>query len=295
MYKSLSVIIVNYNTAEILKDCINNLLSFNEPLEIIVVDNNSPDNSVAVIQENFPQVKLIANKENVGLAIASNQGFKISTGDYVLYLGSDAFPKKGDLQEMIGYMEAVPEIGGATAKLVLRSGKLDMDAHRGFPTPWASFTHFSNINKLFPRSKLLNQYFLGNLDLNTPHEIDLCISHFLLLKRKVIEDLNGWDEHFYIFGEDVDFCYRLKQAGWKLMYLPQWEVLHYKGASAGIRKDTQDITKATLEIKKAMRKRSVEAMELFYKTHYYKKYPKLISYIVLAGINLMGKRRDKLN
>lgn len=291
MNKKVSIIIVSFNTSGILKDCLNNLKDSYDPLEVIVVDNASSDNSAQVVKEEFKWVDFIENSENVGLAHASNQGYNRATGDYILYLGSDAFPDPGTISGMVKYMEIHPKVGAATAQLVLRDGTLDMDAHRGFPTPWAALTHFSHLNKFFPKSRILNQYFLGHKDLDTPHEIDMCISHFLLVRRNAIDQINGWDEDYFVFGEDVDFCYRLKQAGWKIMYLPQWQATHYKGPGTGIRKTSADITTVSKDIKLLARRKQTEAMEIFYKKHYSNKYPKFVTAFVLAGIKILSKIR----
>lgn len=132
-------------------------------------------------------------------------------------------------------------IGIATVALRLRDGMLDMDAHRGFPTPWASLTHFSGLSRTLPHSPFFNQYFLGGRDSTQPHEIDLCISHFLFVRRTLFDAIGPWDEDFFLYGEDVDFCYRTKAAGYKIMYLPQFTVTHYKGASVGVRKQSSEI------------------------------------------------------
>ncbi len=209
-----------------------------------------------------------------------------------MYLGSDAFPKPGVLEGMISFMEADKKLGATTAKLVLRNGSLDMDAHRGFPTPWAAFTHFSKINRLFPKSAFFNSYFLGRSNMTVPHEIDLCIAHFMLVKRQVQNEVGLWDESFFVFGEDVDMCYRIKKAGWKLVYLPQFEVLHYKGFGIGIRKESKDISKASLETKKRMKRETTRAMKLFYEKHYTKVYPKSLTKIVLFGIDILSRLRS---
>ncbi len=286
----LSVIIVNFNTKGFLKECIGNLRCEKPGLEIIVVDNSSTDGSFAMTQKEFPEVILIG-RENKGLAAGYNRGLEKATGDYVLFLGADAYPKGEVLQGLTHYMETHPEVGIATPKLVLRNGVIDWDCHRGFPTPWAAFTHFSRLNRLFFKSKVFNQYFLGYLDFETSHEIDLCISHFMFVRRSVFEKVGLWDEGFFVYGEDVDFCYRVKEAGWKVMYLPQWEVLHYKGASVGIRKETEDIAGASKETKNRMRSETVRAMKLFYQKHYTSKYPAIVNRLTLLGINLLSKLR----
>lgn len=289
--RKVSAIIVNYNTKDILLDCIKNLQnSEHTDLEIIVVDNGSTDGSYEAVKENFPEVKAIKS-ENKGLAAGSNLGYSNATGDYILYLGSDAFPKENTISGMVEYFEANSSVGAATSKLVLRDGTLDMDSHRGFPTPWAAFTHFSKLNKIFPKSKIFNQYFLGWEDMSTTHEIDLLISHFMMIRRETLEKVGPWDETFFVYGEDVDMCYRIKQAGYKIMYLPQFETLHYKGASVGIRKQSQDISKSSKETRMKMSKERTKAMRLFYKKHYATEYPSFVTGFILFGIDLLEKIR----
>lgn len=295
----LSAIIISFNTKPILDDCIQNLLSISEKIksrvdmEIIVVDNASTDGSCELVKRAYPNVKLIQNKENSGLSVASNQGAAFSDGDYLLYLGTDAYPTHEAVVGMIEYMESDPTVAIATTPLKLRDGKLDMDAHRGFPTPWAAITHFTRLNRLFPKSRLFNQYFMGYTNMSEPHEIDLCISHFMLFRKKVLDELGGWDEDFFVYGEDVDICYRTKQAGYKVVYLPQWETLHYKGVGVG-RKGALDVKTASnrsSKTRKRMRMESVRAMRLFYEKHYKDTYPRWLTSIVLLGISLMGKLR----
>lgn len=294
----VSAIIVNYNTKDILRECLENLSqvkkALNTPeLEVIVVDNASSDGSVQMVKDDFHDVILIET-ENRGLAAGSNRGLVRATGDYLLYLGTDAFPSAETIEGIVQYMEENREVGVATAKLVLRNGESDMDAHRGFPTPWASVTHFSKLNRLFPRSKLFNRYFLGWHDLDQAHEIDLCISHFMLVKREVFDKVGKWDEDFFVFGEDVDLCYRVKKGGWKIMYLPQWSVLHYKGVTVG-RKESKDIktqANSSSATRKRMKQETTKAMRLFYKKHYESKYPKIVTTLTLLGISFLEKLRS---
>lgn len=293
--KKVSVIIANYNTSEILNGCLLNLKQIRSSeyaeMEIIVVDNASPDDSVEMMRTQHPDVLLIEN-ENRGLADAYNRGFARCTGEFVIYLGTDAFPKSGVISGLVSYLEQNPEVGAATPKLLTRDGKPDMDAHRGFPTPWAAITHFTKLNRFFPKSKIFNQYFIGWEELDKPHEIDLCISHFMILPRRIQEQVGPWDTTFFLYGEDVDMCYRIKQAGFKIMYLAQFEAIHFKGASVGVRKETADITKTSPEHRKKMRKKSVESMKIFYKKHYSKKYPPFVTGIVLWAIDVMGVLRS---
>lgn len=282
--KRLSVIIINYNTKDILEKCLENLrLLFSNKSkgsnEVIVVDNGSKDGSAEMIKKKFPEVILIES-ENVGLAAGSNLGLKKTSGDYILYLGSDAFPEVGSLDGLMDYMEKDAVLGVATCKLLTRDGKYDMDAHRGFPTLWVSFTYFSKLYKLFPKSHLFGGYFMEYENFEVPHEIDLCISHFMLVKRKVFEKVGEWDTRFFVFGEDVDFCYRVKEADFKIMYLPQWTCLHLKGATIGLRKESKDVTKASPETIKRMKIVRAQARYLFYEKFYSTRYPKLFLWLI---------------
>ncbi|MCB0062727.1 MAG: glycosyltransferase family 2 protein [Caldilineaceae bacterium] len=288
---NISVAIINYNTCSLLERCLENLLTHSETDEILVVDNASEDGSAAMVAQKFPTVKLLPLPENRGLTVASNLALRETNGRYLLYLGADAYPERGVLTGLAAYMDAHATVGVATAELRLRSGELDMDAHRGFPTPWASLTHFSGLSRLFPRTKQFNSYFLGHEDLTTPHEIDLCISHFMFTRRSVVEEVNGWDEAFFLYGEDVDFCYRVKEAGYRIMYLPQFKVLHYKGASVGIRKQSRDITTASPATQLRMTALTTEAMARFYRKHYRQQYPWLVNVLILGGIRLLGALR----
>lgn len=293
----VTVVIVNYNTKEFLKRCITNLYGEGsyENLEIIVVDNSSTDGSLVMVKKEFPNVLTISSPNN-GLACAFNQAFKkVPITDYYLLLGSDAFPKKGCIKCMVSYMQDEKDVGIATAKLVLKNGELDMDAHRGFPTPWTAITHFSRLNKIFPNSKIFNKYFREYEDFNKPHEIDMCISHFMMIRKSVQKSVGEFDESYWLYGEDVDYCYRVKQAGFKVMYLSNCESLHYKGVTVGVRKESKNITKATPETKKRARKASVDSMKIFYNKHYSKKYPKLVTYSVITGINLIALVRNKIS
>ncbi len=291
MRSTTSVAIINYNTAPLLLKCLENLQRLGEATEILVIDNGSTDGSATMVTRDFPTVKLIALTENRGLTVASNIALAAATSEYLLYLGSDAYPQEGVIRGLAQYLDERPTVAIATAELRLRDGRRDMDAHRGFPTPWASFTHFSGLNRLFPRSKRFNQYFLGERDLQRPHEIDLCISHFMFTRRAVINAIGGWDEDFFLYGEDVDLCYRVKAAGHQIVYLPQFQATHYKGASVGVRKQSSDISTASNETKLRVTKLSTAAMALFYQKHLSAQYPRFVNFCVLQSIRFLGSLR----
>lgn len=289
----ISIIIANYNTRDLLDKCLTNLNAECPVCDVIVVDNASTDGSADMVAQKYSHVILLAKDQNLGIAKSYNLGLQRATGDYILFLGTDAYPTNNTLVELATYLDKHPEIGIATCKLITASGGLDWDAHRGFPTPWAALTHFSSLNKLFPKSRIFNQYFLGYEDLTKPHEIGMCISHFMFVRKQVFEKVITWDERYFVFGEDVDFCYRVKEAGWKIMYLPMWEVIHLKGGGIP-RKGTVNIQNASTQSKEAqerVRKETTRAMKLFYDTHYSTKYPKIVTNIVLLGITCVEKLR----
>ncbi|MCA9308289.1 MAG: glycosyltransferase family 2 protein [Patescibacteria group bacterium] len=285
----ISVVIINYNTSEVLKECLTNLFSLKDGLnmEVIVVDNASPDDSVQMVKSNFAQVKLIEQTQNKGLAYASNVGLREAKSDYIAYLGSDAFPKDNTLSQILSYMHQHKDVGAVTPKLVLRDGSLDMDAHRAFPTPLVSFFKFSGLSTIFKNSTYFNKYFLAGADLNSPHEIDLCIAHFMVIKRSVLEQLHGWDEDYFLYGEDVDMCFRIKKAGYKIVYMGNLEAVHYKGVTVGVRASSANISKASKETRLRSRKNSVDAMEIFYKKHF-THYPKPITWTILTSVKILG-------
>lgn len=288
----VTIIIANYNTKEILKDCLAHLKNEDHsPLEVVVVDNASPDASADMVEKDFSWVRLIRS-ENKGISHAYNLAINSSPeSDFYLFMGSDAFPEAYVINGMIEYLQTHKDVGAATCKLVLRDGNLDMDAHRGFPTPYAAITHFSGLDRVFRKSRIFAKYFIGWEDMTKPHEIDLAISHFLLVRRNVFDAVGLWDEDFFVFGEDVDMCWRIKQAGFKIMYLSQYKCLHYKGVSVGIRKESQDKTGAGLETKIHMTKETTRAMRLFYEKHMVTKYPRILNEIVILGISLMERYR----
>lgn len=300
--KKVSVLISNTNTRDVLDLCLQNLKDIYSNLEVIVIDNNSIDGSADMIAESHPWVKLIRTQNN-GLATGLNLGLKQATGDYYLYLGTDGFPEKGTtIEGLIDYFEKNPNVGAATVKLLTRDGQMDMDCHRALPTPWVSLTHFLGLDKLFPTSKLFAQYFMTHKDLDSVHEIGMTITHFLFVRKETHEKVGLWDEQFFVYGEDVDMCYRIQQAGYKLMYLGNLKAGHWKGVILG-RKETKEriTTQGNISVRGKemsrtdfylfMRKCQSDAMRVFYKKHLGKKYPLPVTMAVLTSVTLQEKYR----
>ncbi len=288
----LSIIIVNYNTKEFLKRCIFSIVENvkNVSYEIIVVDNASTDDSASAIlnlKSEILNLKTILNKENLGFSKANNQGIKISQNcKYVLFLNPDTIVQSGTVEKMIGFMDTHKDAGASTCKLVMLNGKIDDASHRGFPTPWNSFCYFMGLSRIFPKSRIFAGYNLGWMDMNSTHQIDALCGAFMLVQREAGIDAKWWDEDYFFYGEDIDFCYMLKQLGWKIYYVPEVFVTHYKGVSGGIKSVSKQISTASEETKKRATKWRFDAMRIFYKKHYKEKYPAVINFLVNTGISI---------
>lgn len=288
----VSIIIVSFNTKDILRESLQSLKDFlptNYSFETIVVDNASIDGSGEMVKKEFSGVQLIENKENLGFSKANNLGVKKANGRYILFFNSDAIMRKGVMEYLIPFMEEHQKAGSATCYVEIPTGELDDASHRGFPTPWNALCHFSGLAKLFPKSLFFNGYHLGWKDLDKIHEIDALAGAFMLVRREAGEEVGWWDEDYYFYGDDLDFCYKLKEKGWKIYFVPQVSILHYKGMSSGIKKHSEEKSKATSETKKWVTNHRFDAMRVFYNKHYKKQYPALLRFLVLQAVELKRK------
>ena len=204
----LSIIIVNYNVKEFLQNLIHSIekASSNLTKEIIIIDNASDDGSVDFIKEKFPQIKLIANQTNLGFGKANNQGLKISTGDYILFINPDTLVSENTLETIISFLKQNPQIGLAGCKIINDNGTFYLPCKRGFPGPWASFTKLTGLSKLFPKSKIFAKYNMTYLDENETHEVDAVSGSFMMIPRTIYNKIGGFDEQFFMYGEDLDLC-----------------------------------------------------------------------------------------
>ena len=294
----LSIIIVNYNTKDFLKKCLESLQSSiagsSLLVEIIITDNGSSDDSLQFInslKEKDLNLKIIDNKSNLGFAKANNLAIKKSSGRYVLFLNPDTIVQKETLKTMVKFMDKNPKVGASTCRVELTDGRLDQACHRGFPTVWNSFCYFSGLEKVFPKSKIFAGYSLTYLPLDKTHEIDAGCGAFLIVRQPVGETIGWFDEDYFWYGEDLDFCYRLKQKGWQVMFVPTTKIIHWKGAASGILKHSQKVSSASKETKIKAAKASVKVMRIFFQKHYQDKYPKIVYWLVMLGIKLLEKIR----
>ncbi len=229
----ISIIIVNYNVKEFVKNLLYSLQKAlqNYTSEIILVDNASSDGSVADIEEKFNYVKVIANKDNIGFGKANNQGLQIASGKYIALLNPDTIVREDTFSKLIKFMNENPNAGMTTCKVLNPDGTLQLACRRSFPGPWVSFTKIAGLSKLFPKSKIFSKYNLTYLDENKINEVDAISGSFMFFTSEVYQKVGGFDPQFFMYGEDLDLCYRVQLAGYKVYYVPETEIIHYKGES----------------------------------------------------------------
>jgi len=229
----LSIIIVNYNVKEFLQNLIYSIekASSNLTKEIIIIDNASDDGSVDFIKEKFPQIKLIANQTNLGFGKANNIGLKQASGKYVLLINPDTLVAEDTFEKMIKFFEQNENVGLAGCKILNPDGTLQLACRRSFPGPWTSFTKVTGLSTLFPNSKIFARYNLTYLDENKSYEVDAISGSFMMMRKEVYEKVGGFDEQFFMYGEDLDLCCRIQKAGFKVFYVHSTQIIHYKGES----------------------------------------------------------------
>ncbi len=298
----LSIIIVSYNTKQFLLDSVQSVIKTTKNIsyEIIIVDNNSRDGSVEAIR-NFQfsifnsqsntknkNFQIIKNGENLGFSKANNIGVGKAQGRYILFLNSDTIVYEKTLETMVRFMDNHKDCGIATCRVNLINGEIDDASHRGFPTPVRSLFYFSGLSKIFSNSLFFNGYHLGYRNLSKIHEIEACAGAFMIVRKEAGKDIGWFDKDYFFYGEDLDFCYKIKNKGWKIYYVPVVSILHYKGVSGGIKKISQNITTANRETKKRVLDARFNAMEIFYRKNYINKYPWIVTWLVIKGIALIS-------
>lgn len=288
MPRDLSIIIVNYRTYQLTKQTIESVINREHPFSynIYVVDNASADGSLEKLEEDFQDevedglVEFIANPENRGFSHANNQAITLSSSQYVLLLNSDTVVQGDCLEKCLDYMAGDKEIGALGCKILLPDGKLDKACRRSFPTPTVSFYRMTGLSLLFPRSKRFGRYNLSYLDENGTYEVDSLSGAFMLVRREAIDDVGLLDEDFFMYGEDIDWCYRIKEVGWKVVYYGDANITHYKGGSGRQ-------SKALYEF--------YNAMGLFYNKHYRDEHNILVTIFIYTGIWSVYLSKQALN
>lgn len=312
---SLAVIIVNYNTRELLAHCLQSVyasrVSF--PYHVVVVDNLSFDGSADMVRARFPQATLIKSDRNGGFGYANNLALRWLAGqpalpeeggsilakgpahsrqpsseipvnghsrytypcDHILILNPDTVLPPNALQDTVDFLEEHPKAGVVGPKVVKPDGSLDLACRRSFPTPLSSFFKLSGLSKLFPRHRLVARYNLTYLSDDETAEVDSVMGAYMLVRAEALEQAGLFDERFFMYGEDLDLAFRIKERGWKVFYYPAVEVLHHKGASS--RKQSER------SIREFYR-----AMHIFYRKHYAESRNGLVNAVVQLGITARG-------
>jgi len=289
---SLSIIIVSFNTKEVTFKCLSslkkNFLRYPLNFEVIVVDNGSKDGSVKMLKDfskKWKSLKIIYSKKNLGFGKGNNLGLSKAKGRYVLYLNSDAIVKDIDFSDLVNLFEMDEDIGALTVKVVLSNGTIDPASHRGFPTLWRSFCYFFGLEKIFHKTFVLNRlfggYHLAHLNLYEVHEIEVPTGAFLMVRKDILDKINGFDEDYFAYGEDIEMAWQIKKLGFKIIYYPLWQVLHLKSVSGLKKKDPK--------VRKKTNFYFYDSMKIFYKKHYADKYPWLINQLVYLAIDIKSK------
>lgn len=229
----LSIIVVNYNTGQLTASCVKNILQKNLPFshEIIVVDNASADDSVSLLQSDFPEIKVIGNKQNLGLARAVNIGIKQAAGQYVLVLNPDIVVIDDAIEKLVNYMEQNSDVGVAGGKLLSPNGKLQYSSYR-FYKPMTILYRRTRLGNTEKGKKEVNQFLMKDYDHSQITDVDWLMGACLLIRAKALKQVGGMDERFFLYFEDVDWCRRFWEKGWRVVYMPKANFSHYHQRSS---------------------------------------------------------------
>jgi hypothetical protein len=230
----ISIVIVNYNVADALDNCLMSIHKANtgsRNLEIFVVDNNSVDNSVEMVEEKYPEVNLIVNRKNIGYAKANNIALKKASGKYILILNPDTILEEGTFEKMIAFAEKNEKAGAITSKLIRTNGKLDYACKRSFPSFKVALPRILGLSKIFPKSKTFGKYNLTYLDEDKTWEVEAICGAFMFIPLKVLNEVGYFDEDYFMYGEDLDLCFRIGKKGYRIFYYPEVHTIHLKGES----------------------------------------------------------------
>ncbi len=289
----VSVIIVNYNVREFLEQALRSVEAASDSLsvEVFVVDNNSADGSVDMLRTKFSTVRVIANDENLGFARANNQAIREASGRYLLILNPDTIVAEDTLRTLVDFMDIHPEAGAAGCRILGPDGSFAPESRRSFPTPLVAFYRMVKLSSLFPRSRLFGKYNLTYLPIDEVTEVDalsgscMLVRHEALYHKRTLPHVNGqttesggaglFDEGFFMYGEDLDWCYRIQQAGWKILYTPDTCIIHYKGAST---------TKSEVRYVKLF----YGAMLRFAEKHLHHSYPRPVLWLLRLAVVVHG-------
>ena len=275
--KQISVIIVSFNVRPFL---VNALESIKRALntishEIIVIDNASADGSVQMLKERYPDVHLIDNKKNIGFAAANNQGLILAEGKYPVLINPDTLVQEDTFSSLLHFMETHPRAGAVTCKILNADGSFSVDSRHSIPSPMTAFWKQIGFSRLFPRSRRFARYNMTFLDENETQRIDAISGSFMFIRSKAAKEVGLLDEDYFMYCEDVDYCYRIGRADWEIYYIPVSCLIHYKGEST--RKNDY---RYALNFNRSL--------YLFYNKHFHIKYFPFFKGLILSGVFLRG-------
>ncbi|MGC8801804.1 MAG: glycosyltransferase family 2 protein [Chloroflexus aggregans] len=277
---SLAVVILNYNRADLLADCLASIAAAPARchLSVWVVDNASTDGSATLVRERFAWVHLIESPVNGGFSAGNNLALRQILAlpdppDYILLLNNDTVVPPGALDGLVEYLEQHPAVGAVGPKLLLPDGSLDLACRRSFPTPTVAFYRLFGLSRLFPRSRRFAAYNMTYLDPDVETEVDSVVGACMMVRTTVVREVGLLDEAFFMYGEDLDWAYRIKQYGWKIVYYPGVTVYHYKRAASS-RRPIPSI------------RAFYNAMRLFHRKHYAATTPALVNRLIEFGITI---------
>lgn len=278
----LAIVILNYNRADLLADCLVTIYADTSRCtpHVWVVDNASSDGSAAMVRRRFPQAELIVSPYNGGFAYGNNLALRAilalpeqAAPDYVLLLNNDTLVPSGALDGLVDYLEQHPQAGVVGPKLLLPDGRLDLACRRSFPTPEVALYRMLGLSRLFPQSRRFGRYNLSYLDPNQETEVDAVVGACMLLRTSVIREVGLLDEQFFMYGEDLDWAYRIKQYGWRIVYCPAVTVWHYKRAAS---------TRRAIPSIRAF----YDAMRIFHRKHFAATSPAPLNGLIESGITV---------
>lgn len=276
----LEIIILTYNSGFWLKKTLSSLEEMylkttKLEYQVTVVDNNSEDDTLSVLKNQFPWVHVLPLSENLGFSHGNNQALKESTAKYVLLLNSDMeATEASDFDKLVSFMNREPKVGICTPKVEFLDGSIDPACHRGEPSPWVALTYFSGLARIFPNSKWFGQYHQSYKDLASIHTIDACSGAAMLIRNELLHSVGLFDERFFMYAEDLDLCRRFRDAGYLIAYNPAVKIIHHKYKS-GIRGSSKKIARET-------RQHFYDTMLQYYDKHYAKQYPAIVRSLIHA-------------
>ena len=281
----LDIVILNYNRGDLLRSCLSSVFASQtqHTLGVWVVDNASSDESVAIVRDEFPQARLIVNQSNTGFSAGNNLALReimaanaepgVSGKRYLMLLNNDTVVEPDALDLLIDYLELHPDVGAVGPKLLLLDGSLDLACRRSFPTPTVSFYRMTGLSRIFPRSPRFGRYNMTFLDPDLETDVDALVGAAMVLPDAVVREVGLLDEQFFMYGEDVDWCYRIKSYGWRVVYYPRSVIHHHKRAASSRR---------ALPSIRAF----YDAMRIFHRKHYAQRTLAPINWLIETGITL---------